>query len=421
MQSENVKRLKAVSITPKGNLVVIGGENGAGKTSVLDSIWYALGGKGAACDQPVRVGTEKAEVNLDLGEFKVRRTFTPAGGGTLTVSNAEGNGTFNSPQSMLDAMVGKISFDPLAFTRDKDQVGTLKQLVGLDFTDVDSRRKKLYDERAEVNKEVKRLQVNIEQTPEKEGANESEVSVDDMTARLVVAQEDNKSNEDERAQLTELERKFEASEQGEKALVARISELENLLANTRQQLTDAQARTGGIAADCEAQRAKVDALVDRDIDAVREEIAAIQAGNDALLHNQKRAALVKERDERKAISDAKTEAINACDAEKAKALQETKFPIEGLSFSDDGVLYNDIPFSQCSGAEQLRISVAIGLAMNPKLKVILIRDGSLLDETNLEMIAEMAAVADAQVWVERVGEGDECQIVIEDGHIKGAE
>ena len=73
--------------------------------------------------------------------------------------------------------------------------------------------------------------------------------------------------------------------------------------------------------------------------------------------------------------------------------------------------------SSC-GAEKLRVSVAMGLAMNPKLNVLLIRDGSLLDADNLEMVARMAEVADAQVWIERVGDGAECQVIIENGKIR---
>jgi len=45
----------------------------------------------------------------------------------------------------------------------------------------------------------------------------------------------------------------------------------------------------------------------------------------------------------------------------------------------------------------------------------LIRDGSLLDEDNLGMIAKFAAEKDAQVWIERVSEGAECQVIMEDG------
>ena len=52
LQAENIKRLKAVEITPEGDIVVIAGRNGQGKTSVLDSIWYALGGSPDKKDTP---------------------------------------------------------------------------------------------------------------------------------------------------------------------------------------------------------------------------------------------------------------------------------------------------------------------------------------------------------------------------------
>jgi recombinational DNA repair ATPase RecF len=47
LQAENVKRLVCVEIEPSGNLIVVGGKNGNGKTSLLDSIMMALAGKSA--------------------------------------------------------------------------------------------------------------------------------------------------------------------------------------------------------------------------------------------------------------------------------------------------------------------------------------------------------------------------------------
>jgi len=44
LEAENVKRIKAVQIEPAATcLTVIGGNNGQGKTSVLDAIAWALG------------------------------------------------------------------------------------------------------------------------------------------------------------------------------------------------------------------------------------------------------------------------------------------------------------------------------------------------------------------------------------------
>ncbi|MCR4294647.1 MAG: AAA family ATPase, partial [Elusimicrobia bacterium] len=166
LSTENVKRLSAVHITPDGSMVVIGGENGAGKTSVLDSIWYALGGKGALPGQPVRKGEKRAKVTLDLGEMIVVRTITPDGGGSLKVTSKEG-ATFPSPQTMLDKLVGILSFDPLAFARlpAKEQAETLRKLAGLDFAAQDGQRRTLYEQRTEVNRDVSRLDAQLAGLP----------------------------------------------------------------------------------------------------------------------------------------------------------------------------------------------------------------------------------------------------------------
>lgn len=73
LQAENVKRLRAVEITPNGDVVYISGRNGQGKTSVLDSIWYALKGGDAlkGVDKPIREGEKTAMVSLDLGDLIV--------------------------------------------------------------------------------------------------------------------------------------------------------------------------------------------------------------------------------------------------------------------------------------------------------------------------------------------------------------
>ena len=107
------------------------------------------------------------------------------------------------------------------------------------------------------------------------------------------------------------------------------------------------------------------------------------------------------------------------DAEKLKQIKDAKYPLQGLSVSDSGdVLLEGLPFEQAASAEQLRASVAIGLALNPKLRVLLIRDGSLLDEDSLALLCKMAEDADAQVWLERVGTDGDVSVVIEDGMVK---
>jgi len=99
-------------------------------------------------------------------------------------------------------------------------------------------------------------------------------------------------------------------------------------------------------------------------------------------------------------------------------LSEAKFPVAGLSFDESGVTFNGLPFAQSSGAEQLRASVAIAMAMNPKLKVLLCRDGSLLDDDSLALLSQIVEDNGYQLWLERVGTGAECSVIIEDGAVK---
>ena len=163
LEAQNVKRLKAIEIRPDGNLVVIGGKNGAGKSSVLDSIAYVLGGKDAIPSQPVRKGEKKATVVCELDNLIVKRTITATGGGTLTVENKEG-AVFKSPQAMLDALCGELTFDPLEFSRmsARKQAETLKGLVGLDFSELENERQSLYDERTRINTDGKALKARFE-------------------------------------------------------------------------------------------------------------------------------------------------------------------------------------------------------------------------------------------------------------------
>lgn len=92
-------------------------------------------------------------------------------------------------------------------------------------------------------------------------------------------------------------------------------------------------------------------------------------------------------------------------------------PVPGLSLAEGRVLLNGVPFDQSSSAEQIRTSVAIAMAANPKLRIIRIKDGSLLDEDGLRLIAEQAKENDYQVWIERVDSSGKIGIVMEDGSV----
>ena len=148
LQVENIKRIKAASINPAGELVIIGGRNAQGKTSILDSIEMALAGKSAIPAEPIRRGSETARVVVTLDDGSVvERTFTEKGS-YLVVKRGDGTKA-GTPQALLDSLCSKVAFDPLAFMRAKpaEQANQLRGLVGIDFTTQDNARRQAYDYR----------------------------------------------------------------------------------------------------------------------------------------------------------------------------------------------------------------------------------------------------------------------------------
>lgn len=391
LKASNVKRLKAVEITPSGEVVVVGGRNAQGKSSVLDAIWLALGGGPAtkATTRPVRDGEDSASVVLDLGEFVVTRTWSGTKT-TLTVATPEG-AKFSGPQGILDALVGRLAFDPLEFTRlsAKAQRDALLGLVDLpfDLAAIDQERAALFDERTDVGRRGKAIGDIPDLIPDVPA---EEVSSVDILAELRAAQEAVRVNE---AAYERTARAQTAREQAAEALRAAVAEEEAALAafQVMPEVPDA--------AEIEQRLARVD-----------ETNRAVRANAEAREKRTRHEAFVAEY---KTLTDK----IEWLDKTKADGLAAATFPVPGLGFDESGVTLEGVPFSQASSAEQIRVSLAMAMSLNPRLKVVHIRDGSLLDAGSLALIAGMAAEQDYQVWIERVGDADTGAVIIEDGEV----
>jgi hypothetical protein len=107
---------------------------------------------------------------------------------------------------------------------------------------------------------------------------------------------------------------------------------------------------------------------------------------------------------------------------KGELVAAAKFPVEGLGFGENGVTFQGLPFEQASSAEQLRVSVAMALGLAPArpdaIKVLLVRDASLLDPDSKKLIEDLAKQADAQLWLEEVtGTDEEDALVISEGGV----
>lgn len=419
LSSENVKRLVAVEISPQGNVVVVGGANGAGKSSVLDSIEFALGGDPSA-KMPVRRGEEKARIVVDLGDIVVRRTFTAAGGTSLIVTDADGKKQ-STPQAILDKLVGKLTFDPLQFAREKPktQAEILRGLVGLDFAAHDAEREKVFDERTTVNREAKELQARIAGIPKHEGLPEKEESTADILEQQRKAADKNAANKTYRDNVATCEGRVLNIKSDIKSQSDLIDDLTKQLNEAARVLVKLEADLVQREKQFESAKADAKDLVDVDLTQFATRAASVEDSNRKVRQAKQRAELVAQLRAKTEESEKLTDKLDKLDGTKRKAAMDAKYPVDGLAFDTaGGVTFNGIPFDQCSSAEQLKVSVAIGIALNPKLRVLLIRDGSLLDDDSMKVLAKMAGDAQVQVWVERVSVDATTSVVIEDGHVK---
>ena len=418
LEVSNVKRLKAIEIKPDGNLVVIGGLNDQGKTSTLDSIAMAFGGKKYIPSKPVRKGAKKAKIVAETEDLIITRTMTAEGGGTLKVGTKDGK-LYQSPQAILDALTGQLTFDPLLFSRMKpgEQLDTLKELVGLDFTDLEDKRNGLYNDRAEVNKDGKRVVALLESMTVFVDAPEEEILVSALMEELDRRVQQNEGVTERKETLED--NQIITAEQKEQIteLTSDIEKLESELAQVQQDkdklIESVKRRMNDEAREHDA----ITTLPVANVQEIKDKISTAEEVNQQVRSNQKRTETEHEVSQIREKSRKLTDAIEQIDLEKEKQLSEAKFPIDGLTFDEDGVLFNEMPWNQLSSWDQLNISAAMGFSVNPKLKVLLIREGSLIDNDNLKRLAKTIP-EDGQIWLERVGEGEEVSVIIEDGSIK---
>lgn len=406
LTAENVMCLRAVEITPSGELVIIGGNNGNGKTSVLNAIYFALAGKSAMKNTPnlIRDGEESARVRLDLGEVVVTRTWTEAGT-KVTVESSEG-AQYKSPQKMLDALLGSLTFDPLAFSRMRpaDQRDALLELVKLPFDLVkhDEKREAMFVERTGLNRDARNMKAQFEGMVTEDVDPSWILDSSVLVAQLEAAEAEHQAYRTREAKIA--------------SLTARIAEDELTIKQALEIISKAESHRDGLIDECmDVEREQEDVSQLPDMEPIRSEISEVDHRRAIVRDNSTREAIGEQASEASDIAKSATERIKAMDDKKAKALAKITMPIDGLEFGTEGVVYNGQPFSQASSAEALRVSAAIAMAGNPDLKVLRIQDGSLLDENSLQLLADLASEKGFQVWIEMVGQDEGMTVVMSDG------
>lgn len=157
LEIENVKRVKAVKMEPSANgLTVIGGKNGQGKTSVLDSIAWALGGdkyRPTDAKNADSVIPPTLKVVLSNGLIVERKGKNS----DLKITDPSGQ---KSGQTLLDSFISKLALDLPKFMEStgKEKAHILLQIIGVEeeLTKLDQEEQKLYQERLLLGREVEK-------------------------------------------------------------------------------------------------------------------------------------------------------------------------------------------------------------------------------------------------------------------------
>jgi energy-coupling factor transporter ATP-binding protein EcfA2 len=436
---ENVKRVRLAHIKPKGKMLVIAGANGSGKSSIIDAIMWALAGTSTVPSQPIRSGTRVATVKLDIGEYIVTRTFTridadkSAKGSTYkTTLHVEGKRReeFKSPQMVLNGIMGKISFDPLAFTRmdDKQQLETMRSLVhfDIDIDALDLAQTLDYDERRIAGRGVDQAKAQLASLNlPAPGLPDEPIDTAAITAKLQNAAQQNQHVAEQRRRKEGLERDAEAAEVQAKQMRRQAAELLDAAEKLDGQVggislvsSDPSTSTSRV---LELLRDAHQIQVGEEIDTaeVAAELTRAQETNAAIqraARYRETVQLVAEAEKHwKDIDDRMKTRAN----ERSDAITRAKMPIEGLSIGAGEVVYKGLPFSQASNAEQIRVSVALGVSSNPKLRLGFIKDGSLLDKKSLLLLEKLAEEQNFQIIIERVDPTGKVGVVMEEGEASG--
>lgn len=404
---ENFKRIKVATIEPdETGAVILTGKNGHGKTSLMDSIMFGIGGpkamRGASLEGLVHDDADQANIFLDLGDMTVERIIR---NGTQAVKVQTKDGKLASPQSVLDALYSRYTFDPLEFTllNARQQRDALMALVTLDvdIDQLDADRAAAFDERTALSRRIKDLGA----VPEiDESLPSDEVSAAAVLERISVAQGVVASNLAGHQELVRLRDESRFQLENISAIRMQLEQLEKQAQVTLEKITEQEQVVAGHE-------------VPEDLDVLKVELASVEATNAAIRANNTAREIGVAIEAVTAEHDGLTEKINGIDKERAGALERAEFPIDGLGFDADGVTFNGRPFSAACSAEQIRVSMGIAIAANPNLKIARIMNGSLLDSDSLKIVSDMARDSGSQVWIEMVDHGGGVGFILEDGEL----
>ena len=405
LELENVKRIKAVKIDPTQNgLTIIGGDNNQGKTSVLDSIAWALGGDRNKPSNAVREGSTippVLKVTLSNGIIVERKGKNSS----LKVTDPSGK---KAGQNLLDSFIEQLALDLPKFMNksNKEKANVLLNIIGVgDQLAIYQRQEnELYQERLTLGRIADQKAKFAKEQPFFEDAPKDLVSPQELINQQQAILAKNGENQRKREKVTQYEYQV-------KTLTDEVARYEQMLKSKQEELNKAT---------YDLSVAKTDALdlLDQSTDELEKNLAEIEE-----INRKVRANLDKEKAEEEAKGyklqyENLTSQIEDVRKQKYDLLNNANLPLPELSIEDNELTYKGKKWDSMSGSDQLRVSTAIVRKLNPDCGFVLLDKLEQMDLKTLTGFNSWLEQEGLQAIATRVSTGDECSVIIEDGHVK---
>ena len=398
LQIENLKRIRAVKIEPTQNgLTVIGGNNGQGKTSVLDSIAWALGGEKYRPSSPQREGSvipPNLHITLSNGLVVERKGKNSS----LVVTDPNGH---KGGQQLLNEFVEQLALDLPKFmaASGKGKAETLLKIIGVgeQLAKLDQEEQQIYQERLAIGRIADQKNKFAKEMPTYPDAPKDLISASELIRQQQEILARNGENQRKRQNAAQLEEQ--------------AGKLQTEIDRLHRELTK-------VLADLETAKKSVAFLHDESTAELEANIQNIEQ-----INIQVRANLDREKAEEDAqhYSDQYnelTKKIEDVRQSRKSLLDGAAMPLPGLSIDNGELTYKGKCWDCMSSAEQLKASTAIIRQLNPECGFVLIDKLEQMDLDTLREFGQWLESEGLQAIATRVSTGDECSLIIEDGEIK---
>jgi DNA repair exonuclease SbcCD ATPase subunit len=408
LEIENVKRIKAVKIEPSANgLTIVGGNNNQGKTSVLDSIAWALGGDRY---RPSEAKNKESVIPPNLHVVMSNGIVVERKGknSDLKVTDPDGK---KAGQQLLNSFVEQLALDLPRFMESsgREKAQTLLQIIGVgdQLEALEKEEQELYNERLYVGRTADQKEKFAKEQPYFTDAPKDLISPSELIKQQQEILAKNGENQRKRDALETLQYQCVR-------LNTEIAELEDQLEKKRQE----RERVGQ---DLEIAKMTVADLKDQSTAELEENIANIED-----INRKVRANLDKD----KAEDDARmyrnqyvelTKKIHDTREKKRKLLERADLPLAELSVKDGELIYKEQKWDNMSGSDRLKVSTAIVRKLNPECGFVLLDKLEQMDLDTLREFGQWLETEGLQAIATRVSTGGECSIIIEDGYAAGQE